>query len=189
MYETWNLQRAYRIFHLYLFLPVQVLITVVGSTWIHEGSLLRGMEPPKASWALLGYPGRGTLYSFILTSLHDVKGRGPRDPTGLFPAALYENPTSPEASKSVPPYSILNTQNRDSRPPIRKHRSFIFTILLFKVCLARGDISSLASSMCQSDKLRANWGRNRHFLNRSWEMLKSKENKRETETLINKSIY
>ena len=189
MYETWNLQGAYRIFRLCLFLPAQVLMTVVGSTWIHEGSLFLGMEPLKASWALQGYSGRGTLYSFILTSLHDVKGSGPRDPAGLFPAALYENPMSPEASKSVPPHSILNTQNRDSRPPIGKHRSFIFTILLFKVCLAWGDISSLASSMCQSDKLRANWGRNRHFLNRSWEMLKSKEKTRETETLINKSIH
>ena len=72
------------------------------------------------------------MYSFILTSLHDVKGSGPRDPTGLFPEALYENHTSPEASKSVAPYSILNTQNRHSGPPIGKHRSFIFTILLFK---------------------------------------------------------
>ena len=51
---------------------------------------------------------------------------------------------------------------------------------LSKACLAWGGISSLDSSMCQSDKLRANWGRNRHFLNRSLDSLKSKEKERET---------
>ena len=90
---------------------------------------------------------------------------------------------------SDPTQHSKHPKQTHSGPPRGKHRSLIFAILLLKVCLAWQGISSLDSSMCQSDKLRVNCGRNRHFLSWSLEILKSKEKKRERETLINKSIH
>ena len=106
-------------------------------------------------------------------------------PTSL----IWESHVPRSIQVSDPIQHSKHPKQTHSGPPRGKHRSLIFAILLLKVCLAWQGISSLDSSMCQSDKLRVNCGRNRHFLSGSLEILKSKEKKRERETLINKSIH
>lgn len=91
-------------------------------------------------------------------------------PTGL----IWESHVPRSIQVSDPIQHSKHPKQTHSGPHIGKHRSLIFAILLLKVCLAWRGISSPDSSMCQSDKLRVNCGRNRHFLSGSLETLRVK---------------